>query len=110
MKHYELQAIPEHLKHRTLVFDWDEKTGEITGPDADRIKKCAVPNSVTDCLTYGYTLSGEPLKNKTDMAAILGYNGGISYQLPPDLAPYYPNPEEFDQSGADPKILALMTY
>lgn len=110
MKHYELQAILDHLKHLTMVFDWDEETGEITGRDAEYIKKCAVPNSSTDCGCFKYIMSEEPLKNKTDMAAILGYNGGIHYQLPDDLAPYYPKPEEFDRSGVDPKILALFRF
>jgi hypothetical protein len=110
MKHYELHAILEHLKDLSLVFDWDEETGEISGRDAEYIKKCAVPHGVADCLLFAYILSAEPLKSKTDMAAILHYNGGIHYELPEDLAPFYPQFEEEDLSDIDPAILALITY
>ncbi|HCU68154.1 MAG TPA: hypothetical protein DGF30_02775 [Desulfomicrobium sp.] len=85
-KHY-------HCEHRTqgedpLVFDWDEETGEISGPSAGRIREFAACRAVPIYPPPNYwDLSPEPLKSRVDMAAIIG----IWHKLPEDLRGYYPH-------------------
>ena len=92
-KHYELQPNSLAPYAKPLVFDWDEQTGEVSGPSAQWIKSLAASGS-TDAhpAPGGWTFSSDPLKNKTDMAAILGYE----HQLPKELAAFYPRPEDDD--------------
>lgn len=88
-KHYECQPLVWHEK--PLVFDWDADTGEIDGPDAARIKDMATWGEIeAHPLPWSWTFSKSPLKNKTDMAAIIGR----WWSLPDDLASFYPQLEE----------------
>ena len=83
--HYELKPTGPHAQ--TLVFDWDVETGEISGPDAQRILRFAEYGSIEAHPTpWAWTFSKTPLKNKTDMAAMVGFD----HELPADLADFYP--------------------
>lgn len=85
MKHYELQPTIWHAK--PWVFDWDEATGTVTGPDAAEIVAMSKWGGIgAHPLPWAVEFSAEPLRSKTDMAAIIG----LEHQLPEDLAPYYP--------------------
>ncbi len=85
MTHYELKPIGPHA--RPWVFDWDVETGEITGPDAERILELAKYGSIEAHPTpWVWTFSATPLQVKADMAAILGFE----HELPTDLADSYP--------------------
>jgi hypothetical protein len=90
-KHYELQPNGLAPYAEPLAFDWDEETGEVSGTSAEWIKSLAASGSTAaHPVPWGWTFSTAPLKSKTDMAAILGY----THQLPDDLAPFYPQPED----------------
>jgi len=89
MKHYEIQSTVWHKK--PIVFDWDESTGEVKGQDAEKIKDMATWGSVyAHPCPWSWTLSADPLKSKTDMAVIIGWE----HRLPPDLIDFYPKPED----------------
>jgi hypothetical protein len=91
MKHYELEPIMPHTK--PLIFDWDEATGTVSGRDSARIIEISTWGEV-DAHPYGFVhqLSKKTLRNKTDIAAILGRE----YRLPDDLLPFYP---QFEDDG-----------
>jgi hypothetical protein len=90
--HYELKPTARFAK--LLVFDWDISTGEVFGPSAQLILDMARYGSTpAHPLPWHWTFSKTPLKNKTDMAAILGYQ----HELPADLADFYP---KWQGSGA----------
>lgn len=83
--HYELKPTGPYAQ--TLVFDWDIATGELSGAGAQWIREMAQHGSIAaHPLPWQWTFSGAPLKSKTDMAAILGYE----HELPADLAAFYP--------------------
>ena len=85
MTHYELKPTGSHAQ--PWVFDWDADTGEISGPDAQRILDLAGYGSIEAHPTpWVWTFSANPLQDKTDMAAILGFD----HELPADLADAYP--------------------
>ena len=74
-----------------LVFEWDERTGAITGPSADLVKEVAADGGVPlHPAPAWHTFSAEPLKSRADMAAIVGY----LHQLPEELAGDYPAVED----------------
>lgn len=100
MRRLELEPSVWHASR--LVIDWDESTGEVSGPDAPY---------VLDLATWGrmpmhphpwtYELGPEPTKSRADMAAMLGWR----HHLPPDLAAAYPQPEqEPDAAVSDNEI------
>ena len=93
-KHYTCD--PYDQRDEPLVFDWDQEAGEVSGPSAERILEFAACRAVPIYPPPNYwDLSLEPLKNKTDMAAIIG----VWHRLPEDLVEHYPrpwNPEDFD--------------
>ncbi|GHT83196.1 hypothetical protein AGMMS49960_17530 [Betaproteobacteria bacterium] len=79
-----------------LVFDWNDETGEVTGPSAGEILAA---------FTRGYvSLHPDPredrdlssTRNRSDMAAVVGY----LHRLPLALADAYPQLEE----DTDPNI------
>lgn len=83
--HYECKPAVWH--ETALIFDWDIETGEVSGSDADRIKEMAGWRSISaHPQGHRWKLSSTPLKNKTDMAAIIGK----WWRLPADLVPFYP--------------------
>ncbi len=68
------------------------------GVDADEIKRIAEGGRITaHPIPWSWEFSKEPLKNKTDMEAIIGYEP----QFPNDLIDFYPKQDEsetFDPS------------
>ena len=83
--HYELKPTARYAK--PLVFDWDISTGEVFGPSAQFILDMARGGSTpAHPLPWQWAFSKTPLKSKTDMAAIVGYQ----HELPADLADFYP--------------------
>jgi hypothetical protein len=70
-----------------LVFSWNPHTGEVWGPDADKVRAMAQWGSVhAHPLPWAWTLGPDPLKSYTDMAAIVGSH----WVLPPALQAHYP--------------------
>jgi hypothetical protein len=85
-KHYHCKPLTWH-EDTPLVFDWDDETGEISGPSAGRILDMATWSYIPIYPPpQGWDLSQEPLKSKADMAAIIGYR----HELPEDLREHYP--------------------
>lgn len=84
--HYNLQPTVWHAK--PWVFDWDEESGLVTGRDAELIIAESKMGGAAchPCPAWPHEFSPEPLKSKTDMAAIIGWE----HRLPDDLADYYP--------------------
>lgn len=90
--HYELK--PKAPYAQLLVFDWDLATGTVSGPGAQWIRDVAADGSTpAHPAPWQWTFSKTPLKSKTDMAAIVGYE----HALPADLADFYP---KWQGSGA----------
>jgi len=85
MVHYEL--VPSVWHAKPLIFDWDQDLGVVVGQDAERIKELAADGSIS-YPTMTVTFSSNPLKNRSDMAAILAYQ----HHLPSDLEPFSPIP------------------
>ncbi|MDR2208852.1 MAG: hypothetical protein LBE22_07780 [Azoarcus sp.] len=78
-----------------LIFDWDEVSGEITGPSSERILSVFTSGSVsTHPIPSSHALTST--KNKTDLAAVIGW----SHQLPPELSGYYPQLEDDEWDGS----------
>jgi hypothetical protein len=97
-KHYECKPIVWHQK--PLVFDWDIDTGKIKGADAEKINQMADGGGIiAHPIPWSWEFSKEPLKNKTDMAAIIGYE----HQLPDDLIDFYPKQDESEVF--DPNVI-----
>lgn len=70
-----------------LVFDWDEETGTVSGPDADFILESASSAGIQiHPLPSYHTFSAQPLKSRTDMAAIIG----LWHRVPEALLACYP--------------------
>ena len=83
----------------SLVFDWDDETGEVTGRDAERIL-AEFRHGSTDIhpIPAGWKLTST--KNKTDMAAVVGFCN----ELPDVLKDHYPKFDErwYDTVPDDP--------
>ncbi len=70
-----------------LVFQWDEVSGEVSGPDADIVRAIAGERGVPlHPVPAWHEFSAYPLKSRRDVAAIVGY----LHKLPPELADAYP--------------------
>ena len=71
----------------TLDLFWDDETGELSGVGADYIRNLATLGEV-GAHPHGFvhTLSSEPLKNRTDMAAMIG----VAHRAPDVLINDYP--------------------
>lgn len=89
IRHYEVQPIVWHAQ--PWVFDWDEEAGVVTGPDAAIINDMATWGSISahPC-PWAWDFGPEPLKSKTDMAAIIGWE----HALPIELVGFYPKLED----------------
>lgn len=99
IKHYECD--PATWREKRWVFDWDDETGEITGPDAETIKQAAEAGGISiHPFPSAWSFCNTPLKSKTDMAAIIG----LGHRLPDSLIPFYPNIESnyhIEEDGGD---------
>jgi hypothetical protein len=86
--HFDCPATPSWIND-PLVFDWDDETGEITGPGAERVLECFKDGHVpAHPIPWNWDLTSP--KSKTDLAAIIGY----SHELPDVLKDHYPQLEE----------------
>jgi hypothetical protein len=96
MKHYE--CAPNVWHEKTWVFDWDVDAGTVAGPDAAEILTAASWGGIgAHPAPAAHKFSPEPLKSKTDMAAIVGWR----HVLPDDLAPFYP---QFEDAQAESDV------
>ena len=70
-----------------LIFDWDDDAGIVSGPSAEEIMRYARLGGIPmHPMPAEHTFSGEPLKSRADMAAIIGYR----HLLPNELQGAYP--------------------
>ncbi|GAB4396373.1 MAG: hypothetical protein OHK0048_00860 [Rhodoferax sp.] len=89
LHHFNLTPTVWHAK--SWVFSWDDEAGTVSGPDAAIIEEIASWGGISaHPYPYAHQFSSEPLKNKTDMAAIIGWE----HELPPDLQGFYPRPPD----------------
>jgi hypothetical protein len=86
----------EWSRDYSLVFDWDDETGEVTGRDAEQIL-AAFRRGSTDAHPFPWGWKLTSTKNKTDMAAVIGFDN----ELPEVLKGHYPQYDEQAQFGAD---------
>lgn len=79
---------------QSLVFSWDPETGKVSGLDAATVRELAKPGAVIDAHPYPRTwkLGREPLKSRTDLAAIIG----TRWRVPEELLADYPAAEPSD--------------
>lgn len=70
-----------------LVFDWDDEAGTVSGPSAADIMQVVHSGGVPmHPMPVAHTFSAEPLKSRTDLAAIIGHR----HRLPVALKDAYP--------------------
>ena len=70
-----------------LVFEWDARSGSVTGPGAALVKALAADGGVPlHPAPAWHAFGAEPLKSRADLAAIVGH----LHQLPDELAGDYP--------------------
>lgn len=86
--HFNCPAVCGNPGITALVFDWDDETGEVTGPSSDEILAAFKDGEVGLNPYPSYHVLASP-KNIADIAAIVGWN----HRLPPELADYYPKAE-----------------
>jgi hypothetical protein len=86
----------EWSRDYSLVFDWDDETGEVTGRDAEQIL-AEFRLGHTDIHPIPSTWDLTSTKNKTDMAAVIGYCN----ELPDVLKDHYPQIPETDDAIYD---------
>jgi len=88
--HFELPCNGHSKPGPPLVFDWDEETGEVSGPGRDEIyypEDFVAGGNLIGSQTWYYEFVGPDVwKNRQDMAAII-YNCG--YEVPEELKPYF---------------------
>jgi hypothetical protein len=109
LHHFECPSTTPDIKGDwSLVFDWDDETGEVTGRDADHVLACFQEGSVpAHPIPWAWNLTST--KNKTDIAAVIGYDN----LLPDVLKDFYPqikNPFDGyirDEAG---KIIAQVCF
>jgi hypothetical protein len=84
--HFELQPTVWHAK--PWIFDWDDEAGEVYGIDSEAIIAEAAMGGASchPCPMWSHKFSSNPLKSKTDMAAIIGWE----HRLPDELVEFYP--------------------
>lgn len=98
MRHeFNLQPITRNSK--PLVFGWDSSTGELWGPDAALVKRLA-DMAIADGSVCVEPMPAsmdikDPLRNESEMAAILGSR----WHLPEDIGKHYPAGEISEISG-----------
>jgi hypothetical protein len=79
-----------------LIFDWDDETGEITGPSADFVLACFKHGNISaHPIPWDWDLTST--KSRTDIAAVIG----SLWDLPPDFVDDYPKYEGGDGAIRD---------
>jgi hypothetical protein len=98
LHHFECSPLVDYLETTTssLVFDWDDETGDVTGRDAEFIL-AEFRSGCTSIHPRPATWDLTSTKNKTDLAAVIG----DFWKLPPELADHYPQIEEDDWPEED---------
>jgi hypothetical protein len=74
-----------------LVLDWDDETGEVTGPGADFVL-AVFRDGIVGARPEPWSWNLTSTKNRTDMAAVIG----SWWVLPKELAADYPKQEDDD--------------
>lgn len=103
MTSYSLKPLHTSPRARPVLleFDWDAETGEINGPGADLIRDRAAWGEIgIQPHPTIHRFSADPLRNRTDMAAIIGY----SHELPADLVEHYPQVAD-ETADSDPDLI-----
>ena len=100
MRSYELE--PLYGFGPTLVFEWDQETGELRGRDEARVR-ALVERALRDHVAMGkpYPTPFEmtdPLRKPSELAVLLGN----AWRLPLDLRRAYPKPPTEDDLADDP--------
>lgn len=90
-----------------LVFDWDELAGTVSGEGAAEIMQHIEAGGVPlHPMPSFHAFGPAPLKNRADMAAIIGY----LHELPAELADAYPaddiDPVVAEFLDADGQVIA----
>lgn len=87
MLHFECPTISGNPLVEPLIFDWDEVAGTVSGPGAKEIERYSNCGSIQmHPWPAEHQFSAEPLKSRTDLAAIVG----LRHRLPPELEDAYP--------------------
>lgn len=87
MMHFHCPSFSGNPDIKPLVFDWDEVAGTVSGPDADYIRSRAAAGGMPiNPPPSHHEFSAEPLKSRTDVAAIIG----LWHRVPDDLIAWYP--------------------
>jgi hypothetical protein len=89
-------AYREWSQDYSLVFDWDDETGEVTGRDAAWIL-AEFRRGHTDIHPFPSVWDLTSTRNKTDMAAVVGFDN----ELPDVLKDHYPQIKEDDWPEED---------
>ncbi|MDR2508288.1 MAG: hypothetical protein LBD67_09935 [Candidatus Accumulibacter sp.] len=85
LHHFDCAPTSGNPKAQSLVFDWDDETGEISGRDVAHVHECFEGKTISaHPMPCSWTLTSP--KNRTDIAAIVGRH----WHLPPELADFYP--------------------
>jgi hypothetical protein len=88
--HFNCDPLTPSVRAEPLVFTWDPDAGTVDGPDAGLVRWMATWGTVqAHPLPWVWAMSAQPLKNWTDMAAIVG----SEWRLPPELREHYPRYE-----------------
>lgn len=107
--HFDCPWIAPHISY-PLVFDWDDETGEITGPSADMVL-AIFRDGVVDARPEPWSWNLTSTKNRADIAAVIG----SSWVLPAELADDYPRQEDVDEDDlyfidADSNRIGTVVY
>jgi hypothetical protein len=98
MKH-EYMCAPTVWHEKPLVFTWDDVTGEVSGPDAERILLLSQDSGLVGhpYPTYWEFADGcgdgKHIRSRQTLALIVGQ----AHALPDDLKPDYPLPQADDR-------------
>lgn len=99
---------------RQYVLSWNDETGELSGENAEDVKywaKVSVENGTILCDDINGEIPAiDPLKNKAEFCALMGFDA-----LPDSLKPFYPTRDypgfvdfdESDEAAIIPKAVVL---
>jgi hypothetical protein len=83
----DFNCLPLAAHAQPLVCTWEPEAGAVDGPDAGLLRWMATWGQVqAHPLPWAWTLSAEPLRSWTDVAAIVG----SKWHMPPELRDHYP--------------------
>jgi hypothetical protein len=88
--HFNCQGSPAWVRE-PLVFDWNDATGEVTGPGADFVL-AVFKDGIVSAHPVPWSWDLTSTKNRTDIAAVIG----SGWALPDELADDYPQCPEQD--------------